>query len=279
MFADLWFCIQTSYKFRGYRQKIVTPLIVLEWLRQFDRSDRKLLRKLVRKLVYIKEKHLIELLLQAHRKLLDFLREAEFSREQVIFLSFDEAGSSSATVLNLLRDAAHLEAQNCEILDARDLSKLGTLTYKLGEGVLVYVDDFVGSGNQVSKNINFVRPNLQGNFVEVVLSVCVCEEAIEALTALDVRVESGMEHLKAGRPLYADSRVFTPSDKERLVALCKLVAPPVGLGFRRMATMVVLYRNTPNNCPTVFRGSKGQRPYFGILPRTTDLEVPPDLRF
>ena len=279
MFADLWFSLQTAYKFRGYRRKRVTPVAVLGWLRQFDRYDRKSLRKLVRKLIYIEEAQLIHLLMAAHQNFLNFLRTAEFSREQVIFLSFDEAGSSSSTVLNLLRDAAHLEAQNCEILDSHDLSKLAALTYKLGEGVLVYVDDFVGSGNQVTKNINFVRPNLQGNFVEVVLSVCVCEEAIDALSALDVRVESGMEHAKADRPLHANTQVFSPAEKQRLVALCALVAPPVGLGFRRMATMVVLYRNTPNNCPTVFRGSKGQRPYFGILPRTTDLEVPPHLLF
>jgi Predicted transcriptional regulators len=197
----------------------------------------------------------------------------------VIFLSFDEAGSSSSTVLNLLRDVAHLENQKCAILDAHDLSKLAALTYRLGEGVLVYVDDFVGSGRQVSKNIKFVRPNLQGNFVEVVLTVCICEEAIDILADLDVRAASGMEHTKAVRPLHPESQIFSPAEKERLTCLCSMVAPPVGLGFRRMATMVILYRNTPNNCPMVFRGSNGQCPYFGILPRTTDLAVPSDLRF
>jgi hypothetical protein len=49
-----------------------------------------------------------------------------------------------------------------------------------------------------------------------------------------------------------------------------------GLGFRAMATMVVLYRNTPNSVPVVLRGNKRQSPYRGLLPRADDLPPHPD---
>jgi hypothetical protein len=182
-------------------------------------------------------------------------------------------------MLNLLRDEAHLENQRFHILDAREIDRLTALTYELGESAVIYVDDFIGSGKQLTDNLTFVRPLLQGTYTEVVLAICICEEALSALDALGVLTESNIEHSIGERPLHRDCQVLPDVEKERLVNLCKAVAPPVGLGFRKMATMVVLSRNTPNNCPMLFRGSKGQEPYVGLLPRTTDLQVPPELRY
>ncbi len=279
MLPNLWFALETAWRFRDYRRKKVTPTAVLRWLNQFDAADHRCLRNLVRRINYIPEGDLAKHLVAAYQKLTAFLKESEFSKQQVIFLSFDQAGSSSSTMLNLLRDEAHLEAQKFNILDARDIDQLANLTFTLGEGALVYVDDFIGSGKQVSDNIRFVRPVIQGNFVEAVLAVCICEEATRVLDEIGVRTQSEFVHLIRERPLHPETVDFPPQDKDRLVELCKVVAPPTGLGFRRMATMVVLSRNTPNNCPAIFRGTKGQNPYQGILPRTTDLSVPAELQY
>jgi hypothetical protein len=45
------------------------------------------------------------------------------------------------------------------------------------------------------------------------------------------------------------------------------------LGFGRMAVMVVLYRNSPDNVPVLLRGNTHQEPFIGIFPRTTDMPI------
>jgi hypothetical protein len=58
-----------------------------------------------------------------------------------------------------------------------------------------------------------------------------------------------------------------------ILELCKRLDPvdQIGLGYNRMAAMVVIFRNTPDNCALAFRGCVGQKPIFGLLPRTADL--------
>jgi hypothetical protein len=85
---------------------------------------------------------------------------------------------------------------------------------------------------------------------------------------------AGHVHSKAERPLHENSAILDNATKSRLIELCNLIDPAVGLGFTSMAAMVVLYRNAPDNVPVVFRGSVQQNPYVGIFPRTTDMPLP-----
>jgi hypothetical protein len=66
---------------------------------------------------------------------------------------------------------------------------------------------------------------------------------------------------------------FEEADKERLELMCRGVNPRSALGYRGLATMVVLYRNAPNTVPPILRGSRNQAPFFGIFPPTTDLPL------
>ena len=163
------------------------------------------------------------------------------------------------------------------MLHSGEVNRIGEVTLAMGNGVLVYVDDFIGSGRQLMRNIKAVRPLIQGNFIEVATAVCICEEASEALGNIGVDSIENIKHLKSERPLHADGNCIEPAHKERLLQLCAKMAPPHGLGFQRMATMVILFRNAPNNTPVALRGNPGQSPYFGLLPRTTDLAVPVEL--
>ena len=48
----------------------------------------------------------------------------------------------------------------------------------------------------------------------------------------------------------------------------------MGLGYNQLATMVILYRNSPNTVPSVFRGSSNQAPFAGLFPSWKDLPIP-----
>jgi hypothetical protein len=142
---------------------------------------------------------------------------------------------------------------------------------EIGEGALIYVDDFLGTGNQFAKERDFVASTIVGTFSEFVLAPSICEEAIYEIGKRGVEAFTGHVHSKAERPLHANSAFFEREEKLRLEMVCKGINKNGSLGYKGLATMVVLYRNAPNTVPACLRGSLNQKPFKGIFPRTTDL--------
>ena len=64
---------------------------------------------------------------------------------------------------------------------------------------------------------------------------------------------------------------FNRKSKDRLIEICTAIDKKGPLGYGGLATMVVFYRNAPNTVPVILRGNVKQKPWVGILPRTTDL--------
>ena len=78
-------------------------------------------------------------------------------------------------------------------------------------------------------------------------------------------------HLKADRALQTTCTFLNDEDRNRVIEICEKINPKMALGVENMATMVVFYRNAPNQVPAVLRGNKNLKPFRGIFPRTTDL--------
>jgi len=111
-----------------------------------------------------------------------------------------------------------------------------------------------------------------GTFSEFILAPSICEEAFEKLAERGIQAFTGHKHVKAERPLHAESPVFSDDQRKRIATVCKGINK-FGLGFQDLATMVVLYRNAPNSVPIMLRGNVNQAPFFGIFPRWMDLPV------
>jgi hypothetical protein len=174
-------------------------------------------------------------------------------------------------MLALLRDAARLERLGCKFIGSREVLNLNRVTKELGEGALVYVDDFLGTGNQFCEERKFMMENVVGNFAEFALVACICEEAYRKLSEIGVEVLTESVHTRAQRPLHDDSAILEPETKERLRALCTRIDRKSALGYEGLASMVVLYRNSPDTIPVIFRGNVDQKPFIGIFPRISDL--------
>jgi hypothetical protein len=101
-----------------------------------------------------------------------------------------------------------------------------------------------------------------------------CEEGLLMLGKRNITPLSGYIHSKADRPLHNNSTIFDKRIKNRLIDLCKMINPDLGVGFMGGATMIVFYKNAPDNIPIIFRGSDQQKPFVGVFPRTTDLPLP-----
>jgi len=199
------------------------------------------------------------------------LRKAGIPPKKLIYTQIHDAGSSSPFMLNMLRDSAGLERLGCNFIDSRDSLNLNKLTNKVEEGAIIYVDDFVGTGDQFSEARDFAVQSVVGNFAEFLLVPSICEEAIYKLAAKGIEAITGHIHSKAERPLHDQCALLDPETKMRIRNVCEEINKRMPLGYKDLATMVVLYRNSPNTIPALFRGNLNQLPFAGIFPRITDL--------
>lgn len=274
MIANWWIAIVLAYKLRGYRPQPVTVARVREWFGQFPRGQHAALRQVLRAVRYVDERRMVSELHELNERLLRKLDRAGVPANHVIYVSFDDAGSSSGAILNLLRDSSRLEARKCRLIDAKDTGGLHRVTSELENGAIVYVDDFIGTGNQFCKTREFAAQFIVGNFSEFLLAHTICEEGISELSRRNsVEPVPCNVHGRSERPLHELGSILSEGNKEALRRYCLALHKKFGLGYRMMATMVVYYRNAPNTVPLMIRGSLGQAVCRGILPRTTDLDA------
>lgn len=261
-------------RFHDYNPQHVSMASAARWMKQFSsKSDLKLACSLLEKVIYFSEAETKKILLQQNKSLMDDLQKAGLPSRKLIYLQTDDAGSSSPMMLGMLRNSAQLEQRGSKLLDGRDALGINAATRKREQGAIVYIDDFVGSGDQFEKARNFIQQSVVGTFSEFLLVPSICEEGYAKLTQMGVTVYSGHIHSKAERPLHDHSHLMKAQGRERLIAICKEIRASNPLGYGKMATMVVLYRNAPNSIPAVLRGSDKQEPFYGLFPRFKDLPV------
>ncbi|HEV7378028.1 MAG TPA: hypothetical protein VGN95_25330 [Pyrinomonadaceae bacterium] len=271
MLTELWGCCKAIWRFRDYKPQPVTYTSINKWLQQFDKEDHKILLDLLNRVIYVTEEHARDYLVKRNKALLAKLSREGISLKKIIYMQIDDAGSSSAVMLNMLKESALLERQPCTFLDSKDIKGLNESTNKLGEGAIIYVDDFIGSGEQFCRSRDFAAEFVIGTFSEFLLAPCICEEALYKLGHRGIEACAGFLHSINERPLHEYGSILDPEIKDRLLDLGKRLGRKGSLGYKQLATMVVFYRNAPNSVPWLLRGNIKQEPYVGVLPRTTDL--------
>jgi hypothetical protein len=259
------------WRYRHYRPQPVSFNALRRWLAQFQKQDRRLLTNLASKIVFFSESQTKKALVDQNDALLARLRASGLRLPNIIYVSLHDAGSSSPAMLNMLRDAARLERLGCRLMDSQNALGINKLTNKLGEGAIVYVDDFLGTGDQFCSARDFMMASVVGSYSEFLLVPCICEEAYSRLAKIGVEVFTRVIHLRAERPLHDNCRILDQQVKTRLRSLCAQIDARSSLGYAGLASMIVFYRNAPNSLPAIFRGNVDQKPYVGLLPRISDL--------
>jgi hypothetical protein len=262
-----------SRRFADYRPQAVTVERLDTWVRQFSERDAKAILTLLDRVIYLNEPTVEKILVDQNRALVDKLRRAGIPAERIVYMSLHDAGSSSPVMLNLLRDGARLERRGSPLIDGNNSLRLHEVTNELGEGAIVYVDDFSGTGRQFCETRKFVSQSIVGNFSEFLLVPCLCEEAVHRLGKDGIDFYTGLVHTRAERPLHENSTILDPQTKDRLRQISLGIHSRMGMGFSGLATNVILYRNAPNTTPLLIRGNLDQKAFVGIFPRTTDLPI------
>ena len=270
---SLFHILKAVSRFHDYGPQPVTFSRTIRWIKQFQKQDRKIAGHLLDKIIYLSEKDTRKIQLHQNKVLMENLAKEGLPAKKLVYLQTDEAGSSSPVMLSMIRNEAGLQQRGCKLLDSRDALSINKITNKLEEGALIYIDDFVGSGDQFCSAREAVQKSVVGTFSEFLLVPSICEEGYQRLIDLGIAVYAGHIHSRAERPLHANSHLMQAADRIRLVEMCKQIRPKTSLGYNDLATMVVLYRNAPNSIPAVLRGSDKQTPFYGIFPRYKDLPI------
>src|SRR6266849_741879 len=199
------YSIRAALRYRGYKPQPLKFFSALRWLNQFEEQDRTLAEQLLDNVIYLSESTTREILVSQNAELMKRLRDVGLSARKLIYVSFHEAGSSSPVMLNLLRDSANLERMGCRLIDGRNTLGLVKAMNEVGEGALIYIDDFVGSGKQFCDERDFIAKNFVGTFSEFIIAPSICEEAFEKLNERGIQPFTGHKHVKAERPLHPES--------------------------------------------------------------------------
>jgi hypothetical protein len=259
------------FQFREYKPKAVNLLSVWEWLSQFPKPWRRHLFLLLDKIDFISEKEAIRNLIELNNNIIKRLEVEGVRFDRIIYIASDTAASSSHIMLGLLRDNENLERKGAKLISSRDAHFIQEITSQIGTGAIIYVDDFAGTGKQFTRNRKWSAQFIFGAFSEFFLAPVICEEAFHRIEDVGVVPITNNIYKINQRPLHSDCRMLSDSDRSGIVELCMKINPKEGLGFNKLATMIVFYRNAPNTTPLIFRGSLKQSPYKGIFPRTDDL--------
>jgi hypothetical protein len=274
MLKEYWHCGRAIWQFRGYDPQPITRKTFLRWLRQYPEADRPHLMALLEHVKFINRNEMRSILFDLNRQLMRRLEVDGISANRLLYLQVHDAGSSSPVVLNMLRDAAHLQRRGCHLIDASNAKAIYDTTNQLEYGAIIYVDDFLGTASQFEPVREFLARYIVGNFPEFVLAPAMTEEAILRLGRLGVEPVCRFVHGKADRPLNDASAIFQDDVRSRLVELCFDIDAMHGLGFGSIATMIIFYSGAPDTVPRILRGSSGQDPRCGIFPRHSDMPLP-----
>lgn len=270
--------LRLSKKFNDYKPYEVNFKSIYRWLNQYNKDDQELLIKLLKQVIYYDEKTIDSFLQDENEKLLESILDDGLTYSKIVYVTIDETASSSHVMVNKVRDLGRLERKGCKLIDSKNLIDLNKVLNEIGRGVIIYVDDFLGTGYQFCESRDFIARNiatLSINFSEFILAPCICQEAKLEIEDRGIVPITKHCHVIEERPLHNEniSQLLSKEEKVRVLELSRKINKKFPLGFKNLATMVVIYRNSPNSTPCILRGDLGQKEIIGILPRTTDLPI------
>jgi len=267
----IFYSIKAALRFRGYAPQPVTICSAHKWLGQFEPKDRRLAGGILDNVVYFSEDKTKRTLVKLNEQLMRRLADDGFPAKKIIYVSFDQTASSSHMMLGMLRDNAALLQRGCNLCDSKNTRELKDLTERLEDSAIVYIDDFIGSGRQFCESRDFTMQYIFANVTEYMLAPSVCEEGMKVLEERGIEVVTDSVHMRSDRALLETSTFMKSEQRARAIEVCQKINPKMALGVDGMATMVVFYRNSPNQLPALLRGNKNLKPFRGLFPRTTDL--------
>lgn len=196
------------------------------------------------------------------------------SLQSIVVVPASGDGESSGEVWGMLREEPTLQELGIKFFSGNPM-QLGQLVRGLQNPVVIFVDDFAGTGNQFCKAYVAWSAMLHMHQPVTYFVACVmCSPAIAKVGGVGVIPIPGIEHSANEMFKAACERTCGFEGYHALMSYAEELHSKLPLGFNGMGTMIVVYRNSSNNMSFLLRGSMGQRIWFGLFPRRDQLTPP-----
>jgi hypothetical protein len=263
---------QVVARFGSYQPQAVDREKIRIWLRQFDPQDFDLALRILESVQFYDLPRLLNLLSTLHRAIKANAAAEGFRRnEEFVFLPIGRTGDSGYEIVNRYRNInrlGHTRVTFAQVVELQQI--LYEAATSDGRKVLVFLDDFVGTGKQVCDFWEDVLSQHVHPSIPMYLGTALaCEAGIEVIQQrTPLRVIA--VHIVQRRHLFSQTDLFTPAEKDRLTNVYGQIGNPT-LGVGGLGVLVAFAHGCPNNTLGVLRGSKRQRRWRGILPRFDDI--------
>lgn len=252
-------------RFPGYRRN-VTRARIREWIEQFDAADRDLAARVLDCVLYVSH----EAIDDAFRSILSRLpgwHKAKSRRSgKWRFVAFSRAaGESGHTMLHKLRSATGLSSNRYDelFIDKRDL-----LHEQLSsDDTVVFLDDFAGTGQQVSTGWREVMTELLPGSPKAYLVLVAASSA----AVRRIRTETPLK-VAFRISLGQDDNFFSPQcthfpdgEKDTVLDYCSRADRRNPRGFGNCGFLIVLAHKTPNNSIPILHTNHPR--WVGLFPR------------
>lgn len=231
------------------------------WLDNFEDKHKNLAIKLLDNIEYFNQSKIF----QASRDLLDQIKTLKRNDlSKVYFCFFGAPQKSGYAVLNMFAVANNLSGSN-HTSKFKLLSELPQLTSE-EEITIVFIDDFIGTGNQAVNFFNKIQHIIPEN-TEIILGVVAAFE--RGITNIQENANLGVichKRLNEEDMLFSSkNKKFTENEKKILKEYCVKTEVSQTRGYGNCEALVVFPYRTPNNSVPILSVQK--RGWNGLFPR------------
>lgn len=230
------------------------------WIENFSDQDRELALKVLDKVDYFSTARIFTACRDIFTQL-KTLKNNDLSK--VYFCNFGNPANSGQHLSSMFAAANGLTGSNSWRF--KQVSELNDLSLERGI-TLVFLDDFVGTGNQVLDywgGIASIVPQDADVYLGI---VCAFEEGIQNIQENTEMKVLCHERLNDSNKLFSPSNPnFTQSEKDILINYCNSTGSRIPQGYGNCQAIVVLSYRTPNNTVSIL--SVQNENWNGIFPR------------
>jgi len=273
--------VNLSKKWGVYKGQSITEDKVRAWLEQFgNNNNQRLMFRILQNVSFYTADNIRSKMKEAHgiviRGMMRYIKEGKLKKFDDILVSYlDHVGKSGASYAKLYADENNIYYENIVVRE-----KLAeALTKKQGLNALVFIDDFIGTGDSASiyfeelakecKEI-FQRNGLRIFFI----AVCGFQESLtrieDALAKLGLPVEVHIcDSLEESAKAFTDKSLIFPNEAERIKArsICYdhgiSLAKNNPLGYGECQATIVFENSCPDNTlPIIWTDVKDWIPLF-----------------
>lgn len=249
-------------RFSNYRRP-PSEQEIREWIARFD-EHQGLGEKVLDHVVLASEEEIQRGYRDALEAIPGWHRQRSRRRGQWAIAGFGGAGQSGAEMLRKFREANRLSPDRFDYLFA-SITDLPSLELS-HEDTVIFVDDFSGTGDQITTHWP-VHAELIGGARSFLVLTAATEAAVRRIVELQQLEELIVAQVLGGdaNVLSPDSPYFSAAEKEALLTYCRIADARKPRGFGDCGLLYVLSHKTPNNSLPILHVNK--QSWRGLFPR------------